>query len=640
MMQNLPDRNNSANVEVFIFGEFELNPRRGMLLKNDVELPLRRQCFQVLYYLVRHHGVLVSKRELMNAVWSDVIVTESSLTQCILTIRRVLDDESKTLIRSIPRSGYLFDYPVTDKKTSPPEPVFAPPPQAAKRNLLPWAAAAIFLLALVVFIYERRTDPQESASAQQLTEAAPLPTSIAVLPFEDLSSGHDQEQIADGISEDVLNVLARNPNLVVIARASAFSFKGMNKDTKSIAVRLNVANVLEGSVSRDENRLHVEARLVDASAGISIWSQTYDLEANDTHLLQNRIANSVATILKVQQPENIPVASSKPEALKHYRMGQHFFGRRAPGDLGRAMEQFRSAVEIDPRLANAWVGLAGSIWVNAIELHTGFSAIREEYKDALDRALELDPDNPEAHARMAAYYWDGGQPKLGEEHYARSLEFGQNTPVVLSAAAGIAFEQFKYQQAVEIQQRAAILDPLSFVQQVNLALLLGYAGRLDESIAVYKNAFDLNPEAAPDYWQDYLVIYFLNGQFDQAEAIALQLPDGSARDQSLAMIYTALDQSAKSAEMVERLSAQSSVESALRLAEFYAFSADFELSFEWLEQAKSRQSAVDESQKGNTDFEIFVHSPFLQKLAQDARWKGWQTYLESQIQRPDYSASD
>ncbi len=170
MLQDSPGWNNSAGGEVFLFGEFELNPGRGMLLKNGVELPLRRQCFQVLKHLILNQGVLVSKQELMDAVWCDVIVTESSLTQCILTIRRVLDDESKTLIRSVPRSGYLFDYPVTVKNPSHPETVITPPPRAAKRNLLPWASAAIFLLALIVFVYASSTDPHTPANARQLTE--------------------------------------------------------------------------------------------------------------------------------------------------------------------------------------------------------------------------------------------------------------------------------------------------------------------------------------------------------------------------------------------------------------------------------------------------------------------------------------
>ena len=637
MMQNSPDQNNSASGEVFLFGEFELNSGRCMVLKNGVELPLRRQCFQVLKYLILHQGVLVSKQELMDAVWRDVVVTESSLTQCILTIRRVLDDESKTLIRSIPRSGYLFDYPVTVKKTSPPEALLISPPQAAKRSFLWWSAAALFLLALLVFVYARSTDPHAPTKAQQLADAAPLPTSIAVLPFEDVGSRQDEEHIADGISEEVLNVLARNPNLVVIARASAFSFKGMNQDIKSIAARLNVANVLEGSVRRDGNRLHVMARLVNASADSSIWSQTYDVEAHDTHLLRNGIANSVASVLRVEQPENVLVASAKPEAFRHYLMGKHFYGRRAPGDLERAIQQFRSAVEIDPGFTDAWIGLAGSIRSNVDEKHSSFIAIREELKYALDRALELDPDNPEANARIAAYYWDVGQDKLAERHFERAVEFGRNIPTVQSYAAGFAFGKFKYQEAVEIQQRAAMLDPLSFVQQVNLALFLRSAGRLDESIAVYKIAFDLNPEAAPEYWQDYLVTYILKGQYDQAEAIALRLPNGALREQSLAMTYLLLGQPNNSGEMLARLSAESSVEAALRLAEYYAYSGDIDLSFQWLDQAKNRQLGVGEDQSADTYFEVFFHSPFLQQLTKDDRWKSWQKYFESQLQTPAIS---
>jgi tetratricopeptide (TPR) repeat protein len=214
------------------------------------------------------------------------------------------------------------------------------------------------------------------------------------------------------------------------------------------------------------------------------------------------------------------------------------------------------------------------------------------------------------------------------------VEFGQNNPPVLSFAAGYAFGHFNYQQAVEIQQRVAMLDPLSFVEQVNLALFLRYAGRLDESIAAYKNAFDLNPEAAIDFRQDCLVIFLLNGQYDQAETMALQLPEGPSRNHHLAMVYLALDQPLKSSEMIQRLSADTSADTALRLAEYYAWSGDIELSFHWLEQAKNRQAGVVPHPAADTYFEVFLHSPFLQKLTQDVRWQPWRTYLENQLQTP------
>jgi len=182
-----------------------------------------------------------------------------------------------------------------------------------------------------------------------------------------------------------------------------------------------------------------------------------------------------------------------------------------------------------------------------------------------------------------------------------------------------------------------MLDPLSFAQQVNLALFLRYAGRLDESIAAYKNAFDLNPEAAVVYRQDYLVIYLLKRQYDQAETLALQLPEGPSRYHHLAMIYLALDQTARGEEMIQRLSADTSADTALRLAEYYAFSGDIELSFQWLDEAKRRQGGMVSHPTANTYFEVFLHSPFLQQLAQDVRWQAWRTYLESQLQTPAIS---
>ena len=507
MTQTSPDRNRPANGEVFSFGEFELNPGRGMLLKNGVELPLRRQCFQVLQYLIQHQGVLVSKQELMDAVWADVIVTESSLTQCILTIRRVLDDDSKTILRSIPRGGYLFDLAVTVRSASPPEAVVAPRPKAPRPGRWSLGIAAACLLALVVFVYALTTNTPESG-------------------------------------------------------------------------------------------------------------------------------NPAASAPSVKLSENVPVTTSNEDALRRYQMGKLLHGRRAPGDLERAIEQFRTAVEIDPGFTDAWVGLAGSLWTFAGEQPSLWGDIREEMRQALERTLALDPNHPEANARIARYYWEVNQDELAVQHFERAVEFGQDSPQVLSFAAGFAFRDFNYGAAVEIQRRVTALDPLNFVYQVNLALFLRYAGRLEESIAAYKIAFDLNPEAATDYREDYLVIFLLNGRIDQAETLALQLPDGPAHDHQLAMVYLALNLPSRSEEMIRRLSADHSVDTALRLAEYYAYAGEIDLSFHWLEQARNRHGGMVLHSASNTYFEVFLHSPFLQPLAQDARWQPWRTYLEDQLRKP------
>jgi len=514
-MQFPPERDHSASGEVYLFGAFELNPDRGTLLKNGVEIPLRHQCFEVLKYLVEHHGTLVTKQELMDAIWTDVIVSESSLPQCILAIRRALDDDSKTLLRLMPRSGYLLDIPVTIQTAPSQETLVFSPAPAAARSHLSWPVAAVLLLTFVIFVDVSSTEQPGASRAQQTkTDSA-------------------------------------NP------------------------------------YAPDENT-------------------------------------------RPREQEPLVALGLNPEALRQYQLGKYFQSRRASGDSELAIRQFRSAVEIDPGFAAAWVGLAGSLWVYSHQNSSDSQILRQEMLYALEKTLELDPDNPEANARIAAYYHNRGQLELSGQHFDRALKFGQDNPMVLSFSAGIAFDDHNYPEAIAYQQQAVALDPLSYVNHANLAAFLKSAGRLDESIQAFQAALELNPNADEEFLTDFLQTYILIGQPDQAEAIALQLIDGSARQQSLAMVYLATGSPARSRQMIEQLKAEPDIESALRVAEYYAFSGDFDGSFQWLDQARHRQSGMDSNLPTCIYFEEILHSPFLQRLTGDPRWNDWQEYVQDQ----------
>jgi tetratricopeptide (TPR) repeat protein len=319
-----------------------------------------------------------------------------------------------------------------------------------------------------------------------------------------------------------------------------------------------------------------------------------------------------------------------PEALRQYQLGKYFQSRRASDDLELAIRQFRSAVEIDPGFADAWVGLAGSLWVFSCKNTPDSPILRQEMLFALEKALELDPDNPEANARISAYYYNRGQLDLSGQHFDRALEFGRDNSMVMAFSAGIAFYVQNYPEAIAYQQQAVALDPLSYVNHTNLAVFLKSAGRLNESIQAFQAALELNPDADEEFLTDFLQTYILIGQPGQAEALALKLTDGSARQQSLAMVYLVMGSPARSRHMIEQLEAEPDIESALRLAEYYAFSGDFDGAFQWLDQARLRQSGVDGNRPAGIYFEEISHSPFLQRLISDPRWNDWQKYVQDQ----------
>ena len=200
------------------------------------------------------------------------------------------------------------------------------------------------------------------------TQQARAPT-VAVLPLVDMSAEQDYEYLADGIAEEILNLLAKAPAVTVIARSSSFSFKDQNADIATIAETLNVTHVLEGSLRKAGNHVRITARFVDATTSAQLWSATYDRELDDVFAVQSEIAGAVASALRgtldgsdARQP-----ATSDGRVYERYLLGRFLFNRRQPGDLESAENAYRQALEIDPSFAKAWAGLAGVYFVQAAE---------------------------------------------------------------------------------------------------------------------------------------------------------------------------------------------------------------------------------------------------------------------------------
>jgi TolB-like protein len=242
----------------YTFDEFTLDLDRGALIKAGADVKLRPKSFEMLSYLVERQGLLVTKDELLSAIWGHTVVTEGAITQCMKDIRLALRDKSQRKILTIPRRGFIFELPVT-----------------------------------------------ENNGPVTVTEAP----SIAVLQFKDMSPERDQAYFAYGISEEILNLLAHVPGLRVIARTSSFSFKGQNVDIATISERLNVTHVLEGSVRKSSNRIRITAQLVNAKNSEHLWSEIYDRDFRSTFALQDEISVAIVRAIERhlgQQVETTP----------------------------------------------------------------------------------------------------------------------------------------------------------------------------------------------------------------------------------------------------------------------------------------------------------------------------------------------
>lgn len=627
-----------ADHRTYLFGAFVLDVDRGALLKDGADVPLRPKCFKVLSYLVEHHGLLVTKEEVLGAVWPDVVVTEDSLTQCLIQIRKVLGDDSREMVLTVPRRGYLFDVPVTVHKPGEVQVAqWAPDSLDSNRRPSRWSVGAAIVLALALAAtWWNVARHRVHEGMPRDGRAVALPASIAILPFEDMSPEGDQEYFGDGISEEVLNLLAQTPELTVISRTSSFSFKGQNADIETIAQKLNVASVLEGSVRKNGDQVRITAQLVEASNSAHLWSQTYDRTLDDVLGVQSEIAASVAAVLKVKllgdgyTPVTGPVPGTpNAESYEHYLRGKFFYSRRGSGDNERAMQHFKQALELDPDLADAWVGWVSSLIIQASNQEIPWEESVTRRKEALDRAIELDPNHAEAHIRLAQHYWRLSETDMAQQHYDKALRYGQNSALVLSMAAGGALAEANFEQAIELQQRAVALDPLGFANRENLAGYLFSAGRFDEAGVEYLNALDLSPENA-DYINGNLVqLLVLQQKCGEAEILLQQLPEGIARDQGMAIVHHVRGQEAESNAAIERLAADPGVESAARLAEIYAFRGDLDESFKWLASAADR---ILDSGWNSWDWQYLktiLTSPFLRPLHDDPRWERWRDDVET-----------
>ncbi|HVJ29228.1 MAG TPA: winged helix-turn-helix domain-containing protein [Gammaproteobacteria bacterium] len=621
----------------FSFGEFTLDLERGALVRAGAHVDLRPKAFEVLRVLVERHGRLVTKQELLDAVWGRVVVTEGSVAKCLIEIRRALDDRSQKSIKTVPRRGYIFDEPVTiDGDARAPiltETVAAGRPRVdsiARRWLLGAALAVTVTIAASWVVVTMRGAPQSASEAQPVR----VP-SVAVLPFVDMSAERENEYLADGIAEEILNLVAQVPAVTVIARSSSFAFKGRNADIATIAETLNVTYVLEGSLRKSGNQVRITARFVDATTSAELWTATYDRELDDLFAVQSEIAAAVAGALRGTLDGSGQLAASDGRVYEHYLLGRFLFNRRQPGDLESALAAYRQALEIEPSFAKAWAGLAGVYFIQAAESDPARQqALLAALRDAVDEALQLDPRLAEAHVRRSGYLWLTGDTSGYEQEMRLAAVFAPDDPLVLGALAANAAREQNLDESIALQSRAVALDPLSLVGHVNLGCYLYYAGKFESAEAEWRAALDLAGASAPasnELTRDLAVGLAQVAVARQRSDSALALVDswlgaGKERDYSLALIYGALGRTSDADVALARLREAGSRDEweSLKVIEAHAFLGHIDAAFEWLakavDQSRNPYPRTPATMAWKTELR---HSPFVTALREDPRWQAW-----------------
>ena len=453
--------------------------------------------------------------------------------------------------------------------------------------------------------------------------------SIAVLPFTDLSAEKDQEYFTDGLAEELLNVLSKIRGLRVASRTSAFSFKGTKVDIPTVAQKLNVATILEGSMRKAGKRVRITAQLIDVATDSHLWSDTYDRELEDIFAVQDDIAQSVVKELRAALLGEKPNASASAavkaevqaaargrgentEAYRLYLQGRFFEDRSTREGTAKAIEYYRQALELDPQYALAWAGLsrsyasqAGSSWSRITE---GFAKARE----AAERAVQFEPDLAESQLAMGwirMYHdWDW---KAADSFLRRAIELAPGDAQALRDTAILAGFLGPADEAVTLLRRAAVLDPLSAQVHRSLVRWCYCAGFFEEAEAALKKTLELNPLGARTH--HYLgVVRLAQGRLDEAMHEFQMEGHDTFRLLGLALVQHARGQPAQSDAALRELSEKDPEGSAYQIAQGYAYCGATGLAFGWLERAYVQR---------DPGLGIMKLDPLLQKLHDDPRWR-------------------
>jgi TolB-like protein/Flp pilus assembly protein TadD len=397
--------------------------------------------------------------------------------------------------------------------------------------------------------------PPPAAASLQPTGAAPQTPamfagkSIAVLPFVNMSGDAENEYFSDGISEEILNVLARVPDLSVAARTSSFQFKGEKRDVAEIAAQLKVRMVLEGSVRKQAERVRVTAQLIDAQTGFHLWSETYDRELKDIFAIQDEIARAIGNELKVRvlgQGVGSAAVSGTTNVEAHdlYLRGLTLWQAREENALFAAINAFERAIAADPAFAQAWGGLAMTYAVLPAytnRLATAMSA--ERSLDAAQRALALDPAQPEPYLAMGNVAGAiSRRRETGAALLRRAIELRPSSATAHQWLGTTLVEMGRLEEGIASLERATELDPRSLIVANNLATMLLIAGRDTEAIEACTPALEYAPDSDLCSWAIGLS-HLVRGDrerarpfFDRSAAMW-----GGGTDRQVAALFDALD---------------------------------------------------------------------------------------------------
>ena len=491
------------------------------------------------------------------------------------------------------------------------------PRRRSARGIAPLTAVGLTVVALFSILLLSDTDarPRRSSPASSAHRKA-----IAVLPCANLSGDPEQEYFSDGLTEELTGALAQVRSLSVVARTSAFAFKGKNRDVRDLGAALNAGTILECSVRRSGATVRVTAHLIDAGDGYHLWTESYDREGTDILAIQSDLALRIASALEATlTPDERARLAQRPtgNAAAHtfYQKGRYFWNQRTPGGYERAIEYYENAIEADDRYAKAYAGLATVYSMQGIFGALTPQEASERTRENALKALAIDPELAEAHTVLGGYYqahaWDS---EAAEREHRRALELDPTFSTAHFWYGNYLTAMRRYEEAIAHKTKAVELDPLSPQLSWALGITLLVADRPDEALKQFRNAIELDSTYHPAY-SGLGDAYAARGQISEAllaHRRAATLAGGQPSS-GLARVLALAGKKDEARRMLDQLQAQGERTGLYDpwVAPAFAALGDVDGAIDWLERAYRQKHPSLR----------FVDGPAFAPLAGDARYR-------------------
>jgi TolB-like protein/DNA-binding winged helix-turn-helix (wHTH) protein/thioredoxin-like negative regulator of GroEL len=510
----------------FRLGEWQVDSALDEIRSGERSVKLEPRTMRLLCVLAERPGEVWSADDLLGRVWPGVMVTQSSVYQAIAQLRRELGDDGTEAryIATVPRRGYRLIAAVEQPaSTSPLEPVSAPPPVASSevdpaprrragdlrpRWRVPVLVSLVALASLAGWWIWLRPAPTPAE-----------PAAVAVLPFADVSDGGKFQTFCDGLSEELLNALARVPGLRVTGRNSSFQFRG-GGDVRDVGRKLGVTHVIEGSVRHSGERVRVMAQLIDTKTGFQVWSNTFDRPRSDALAVQTEISRAVVSALELQLSPQAEQALERPAAMQVnaydlYLLGRHQQLQRNAESLARAIAYHKQAIAADPKFALAHAGLADAYIANYFYTNQMLSDMAALAQPEIDAALRLDPELAEAYAAWSVLLVHQKREAEAIAALKRAIAINSNYGEAY-LRLGYAYESSgELKASLEAFDQVAVLDPLNTGLHVRRCLVLQLVRRFADAKRACDRGFELQPDIPNALWAMALM-HMARGELDLA----------------------------------------------------------------------------------------------------------------------------